>query len=125
MCYVCCVTVPAPLVSINIMSNQTVGKSLALECSGIFVRGISSRVDIVWSSNSLMLKSIEGLNHSSTANDSVLYTDIYTIPQLSTADEGRVFLCEIFINASSLVRATDSILLNVTGKKSLALIIGI
>ena len=92
------------------------GKSLALECSGIFVRGITSRVDILWSSNGSVLKSIEGLNYSSVTNDSVLYTDIYTIPQLNTTDEGRLFLCEVFINATSSVRASDSVSLNVTGK---------
>ena len=45
-----------------------------------------------------------------------MYTDIYTIPQLSTADEGRIIQCGTFINAVSPVTASDSVTLNVTGK---------
>ena len=98
------------------LHNQTVGQSLTLEYSIITVKGITSRVDIVWSSHSLELKRIEGLNHSSTYNDSVLYAELYTIPQLSTLDEGRIITCDVFINAISPVTATNSVTLNVTGK---------
>ena len=90
------------------------GQSLTLESTITTVRGITSRVDIVWSSNGSELKRIEGLNHSSIANDSVIYTDFYTIPQLSTLDEGRTLMCNVFINTIS--PTNDNITLNVTGK---------
>ena len=77
------------------------------------VRGITSRVDIVWSSNGSELKRIEGLNHSSMTNDSVIYKEFYTIPQLSTLDESRTLMCDVLINT---VMAKDNITLNVTGK---------
>ena len=80
------------------------------------MRGITSRVDIVWSSNGSILKVIQGLNHSSTSNTSVLYTDTYVISQLSTTDEGRNFQCEISINGTSLVKVSNEVTLNVTGK---------
>ena len=108
--------VPTPSVNINILNNQTVGQSLTLESTVTTVRGITSRVDVVWSSNGLMLKLTEGINHTSTSNNSVIYTDIYTIPQLNTADEGRDIQCDAFINAVSTVTASDSVTLNVTGK---------
>ena len=92
------------------------GQLLILESTITTVRGITSRVDITWSSNGSELKRIEGLNHSSIANDSVIYTDFYTIPQLSTLDEGRTLMCNIFINTISPVTTTDNITLNVTGK---------
>ena len=92
------------------------GQSLTLECSITTVRGITSRVDIVWSSNGSELKRIEGLNHSSITNDSVLYTEFYTIPQLSSLDEYRTITCELFVNTLSPVTVTDSVALNVTGK---------
>ena len=98
------------------MSNQTVGQSLTLEGSITTVRGITSRVDIVWSSNSLQLIRIDGLNLSSMTNYTVLYTEIYTILQLSTLDEGRTITCDVFINALTPVTATDNVTLNVTGK---------
>ena len=101
----------------NILNIQTVGQSLTLECSIIAVRGITSRVDVVWTSLGSELKRTEGLNHSSASNDSVLYTESYTIQQLSTLDEGRTITCDVFINAMSPVTATDNItLLNITGK---------
>ena len=93
------------------------GQFLSLECNVTTVRGITSRVDIVWSSNGVILATIVGLNYNSTTtNGLVLYTNIYTIPQLSTADEGRNFQCEIIINAISLVTASNNVTLNVTGK---------
>ena len=98
------------------MSNLTVGQSLTLESSITTVRGITSRVDIVWSSNGLQLIRIDGLNFSSMTNSTVLYTEFYTIPQLSTLDEGRTITCDVFINVMPPVTATDNVTLSVTGK---------
>ena len=111
-----CITVPTPSINVNILNNQLVGQSLTLESTVTTVRGITSRVDIVWSSNGLMLKLTEGFNHTSTSNNSVIYTDIYTIPQLNTSDEGRNIQCDTFINAVSTITASDGVTLNVTGK---------
>ena len=111
------VTVPTPSININILNNQTVGQLLTLESTVTTVRGITSRVDIVWSSNGSDLMRIEGLNHSSITNNSVIYTDIYTIQQLNTSDEGRNIQCDTFINAVPAVTTSDSVTLNVTGKK--------
>ena len=107
---------PTPSINVNILNNQLVGQSLTLESTVTTVRGITSRVDIVWSSNGLMLKLTEAINHTSTSNNSVIYTDIYTIPQLNTSDEGRNIQCDTFINAVSTITASDSVTLNVTGK---------
>ena len=97
------------------LNTETVGQSLTLQCEATTVRGITSRVDIVWSSGGTELERMNGV--SSTTMDSLLvYTDSYTISQLSTTDEGRVIQCEVVINASPLVVATDSITLNVTGE---------
>ena len=74
------------------------------------VRGITSRVDIVWSSNGLELEILNG----STSNNSTIYTSTYTIPQLSTTDDGKVYQCEVVINTSPLVMATGSVTLDVT-----------
>ena len=92
-------------------NTQTVGQSLTLQCEVTTVRGITSRVDIVWSSGDTVLRRIEGV--SSTT---LVYTDSYTISQLSTTDDGRVIQCEVVINASPLVMASDSVTLDVTGE---------
>ena len=110
---------PIPSVTINILNNQTVGQSLILECDVTTVRGITSRVVIMWSSDNSgesRLDVIGEANTSLVVNDSMLFTDTYIIPQLSTADENKEYQCEVFIDAESPVTANDSVILNVTGK---------
>ena len=108
-------TVPTPTVSVTAPNTQTVGQSITLQCEVTTVRGITSRVDIVWSSGGTVLERINGVS-SSIMDNSLVYTDFYTISQLSTTDEGRVIQCEVVINASPSVMASDRITLDVTGK---------
>ena len=97
-------------------NTQTVGQSLTLQCEVTTVRGITSRVDIVWSSGGTELERMNGVS-STTMGNSLVYTDSYTISQLSTTDEDRVIQCEVVvINPSTLVTATDNITLDVIGK---------
>ena len=100
---------------VNAPNTQTVGQSLTLQCEVTTVRGITSRVDIVWSSDGTVLRRMNGV--SSTAMDnSLVYTDSYIISQLSTTDDGRVIQCEVVINTSPSVMANNNITLDVTGK---------
>ena len=108
-------TVPTPTVSVTAPNTQTVGQSLPLQCEVTTVRGITSRVDIVWSSGGTELQRMNGVS-STTMDNSLVYTDSYTISQLSTDDEGRMIQCEVVINASPLVMASNSITLDVTGE---------
>ena len=111
--------VPAPdKTSVSIIGIQIVGQSLTLECNATTVRGITSRVDIVWSSNGSELKRTEGVHSSSVVNNSVVYTASYKILQLSTNDDYRMYLCEVFVNTSSSIMANSSVTLNVTGKNA-------
>ena len=91
-------------------------QSLTLECNITTVRGITSRVDIVWSSDHLELKRIEGIDPNSTNNNSVIYMDSYTISQLGTDDENRTYQCEIIINTALPITVNDSITLDVTSE---------
>ena len=95
-------------------SNQTVGQSLTLQCEVTTVRGITSRVDIVWSSDGMEPLNRTNGTAATLMDNSLVYTDSYTISQLSTTDKGRVIQCEVVINASPM--ASDSITLNVTGE---------
>ena len=96
-------------------NTQTVGQSLTLQCEVTTVRGITSRVDIVWSSVGTVLRRIN--NVSSTIMDNALvYRDSYTISQLSTTDDGRVIQCEVVINTNPPIQDDDNIALYLTGK---------
>ena len=79
------------------------------------VRGITSRVDIMWSSDGEELQRINGTKlNASLYDNSTMYKSYYTIPQLSTTDDGRVYQCEVVINTSPPVMATGSVTLDVT-----------
>ena len=107
-------SVPTPIVNVTALNNQTVGQSLTLQCEVTTVRGITSRVDIVWSNNGTVLRRMNDTT-ATTMDNSLMYTNSYTISQLNTTDEGRVIQCEVVINASPSVMASDSITLDVTG----------
>ena len=97
------------------LNTQTVGQSLTLQCEVTTVRGITSRVDIVWSSGGMELERMNGVS-STTMDNSLVYTDSYTISQLSTTDDGRVIQCEVVVNSTDLVMASNNITLDVIGK---------
>ena len=111
-------SVPAPIIKIIALSNQTVGQSLTLESTITTVRGITSRVDTVWTSDGVELKRINNASITPTVNDSEVYQDTFNIPLLSTSDDGRVFQCQIIImtSPSSIVTTNSITLLDVTGK---------
>ena len=91
------------------------GESLTLQCNVTTVRGITSRVDIVWSSGGTVL---QRMNNASSAmmSNSLVYTNSYTISQLNTTDDGRMIQCEVVINVSPPEMAIDGTTLDVTGK---------
>ena len=101
-------------------NTQIVGQSLTLQCKVTTVRGITSRVDIVWSNGGTVLRRINDTTPTTIYNSQV-YTHFYTISQLSTTDDGRVIQCEVVINTSPSVMATDSITLDVTGEYCMTL----
>ena len=117
--YVCVyvILVPTPTVSVTAPNNQTVGQSLTLQCEVTTVRGITSTVDIVWRNinSSMELQRMENVSLT-TMDNSLVYTDSYNISQLNTTDEGRAIQCEVVIDASPSVMASDNTTLNVTGE---------
>ena len=102
--------------AVNVAGIQIVGNPLTLDCNITTVSGITSRVDIVWSSNGLELRRIEGIQSNLTINDSVIYTDSYTISQLGTVDEGRTYQCGIIINQATPLIVNGAITLDVPGE---------
>ena len=100
-------------INITAPNIQIVGQPLILECSVTTVKGITSRVDILWKTGTSILKAVEGTNVSSNESYAI-YLSSYTIPQLSTADNDRVYQCEVVINTNPPVMATGSVTLDVT-----------
>ena len=83
------------------------------------VRGITSRVDMIWSSGDEMLNIVSGVNSSASSGNFTEYFSAYSILQLSTTDDGRVYQCEVVINTSPPVSVSSYITLDTTGLCSL------
>ena len=91
------------------------GRATTLECNAIAVRGITSRVDIIWTTGFRTVRRVAGVT-ASTVNNSVVYGDQFITPPLSANDDGRVYQCEVVINADFRINAFGSIVLEFIGK---------
>ena len=111
-------TVPKPLVQITIfdneilrnetLSNVTVGDSLTLDCIVTAVRGISSSVDIIWTTGGRVVRRVDNTTVA-TENDYAIYTDSFEISSLSAFDNGKEYQCTVVINANQPVDSSDQI----------------
>jgi len=90
------------------VSTPIVGQSLGLNCLVNTVSGITSRITVAWISCGKVLSSTSITQGTSNIR--------YTISQLSTADEGKVYQCEVVISTIPPVRAIGLITLNVNSK---------
>ena len=104
--------------TVTALNTQIVGQPLTLTCNAVIVRGITSNVDIVWTRGSVMFMGNNSL--LIMMDSSLVYTSTYTIPLLSTDDEGRFYYCEAVINANSVVSAIGNVSLNVISKYTCA-----
>jgi len=110
-------TVPIPhSVVPSAPDTQIVSLSLILDCGVNTVRGIVSRVDIIWSVDGVVIETITGINSMILSDNSALYSASVIIPEVNTDDEGRPYQCEVVINSSPPVMAASNVTLNVTGK---------
>ena len=98
-------------ISLASSGHQIVGQSLTLECSVTTVRGITSRMDIVWSSDGELKRVI----NITTMDDTTEYVDLYTIKQLNDTDQNRMYQCEVVINSIPPVKGTKHITLEAIG----------
>ena len=96
------------------LSPQEVSHSLTLQCNVTTVRGVKSRVDIMWTSNNATIKRTNSAMPIMKSTSQV-YTNSYTITQLNTSDDGRTYQCEVVIHSSPSLAATGDIVLDVVG----------
>ena len=92
------------------------GKAATLECNYITVKGITSRVDIVWSTGYSVVRKLNDVTGNSISN-SIVYNDYLVTPPLSVGDSGIVYYCGININTPfGVISFSSSITLDFTGK---------
>lgn len=110
-----CFVVPRPSVRITSINTQTLYEATTLECRATTVRGITSRVDIIWSTGRMTVKRVNGVTPKSVGH-SMIYTDQLVTPPLSINDNGRVYECQVIINAYSRIRSSRNIVLDFLGE---------
>ena len=119
-CYICMsyriYSVPTPVVIISAPNNLTTGQSVTLSCRIVAVRGITSRVDIVWYDNSVQVRRMDNVTASMINDTTAVYTDSLNVSILTRQHDGRVYLCEAIINSEPLLATFSYITLSVTCK---------
>ena len=110
-------TVPNPVVTISAPNNLTTGQSVTLDCSIVAVRGITSRVDIVWYDNDdVQVRRMNNITASIINDTAAVYTDSVNISLLTQKHDGRVYSCEAIINSEPSLINYSSITINITCK---------
>ena len=99
--------------------NLTIGDPLTLDCTVTAVRGISSSVDVIWTTGSRVLRVVYNIT-ADIENDYAIYTDSFEISSLSAIDNGREYQCIVVINAYQPVYNRNQITLIFDGKYKLA-----
>ena len=102
----------------NIIGNLTIGDPLTLDCTVIAIRGISSSVDIIWTTGGRIVKRVDNITPD-IENDNAIYTDSFEISSLFTFDNGREYQCTVVINANQPVYSSDQITLISPGEYSM------
>ena len=110
--------VPAPIVNITVPNNLTTGQSVTLDCSAVTVKGITSRVDIVWYSG-VQVRRVNNVTASIINDTAAVYRDSLNISSLTRQHDGRVYSCQAIINSDPLLDAISSVRLNVTCKSTI------
>ena len=88
------------------LENVKIGDPLTLDCTVTAVRGISSSVDIIWTTGGRVVRRVDNIT-AYRDNDSTIYSDSFEISSLSAIDNGREYQCTVVINASQPVNNSD------------------
>ena len=95
-------------------NTQTVGQPLTLTCNVTSVRGITSPAEIVWRRDGINLTSM--MKVLPTDNETLVFSDSYTIPILSVNDHERDYQCELIISTSPSISINRTVTLIVAGR---------
>ena len=101
--------------SISVPNNITAGQPQTMDCTMVAVRGITSRMDIVWYNNSIPVRRVNNVTASIINGTAAVYMDSFNI-SLTIKDDGIVFSCQGVINDELIFTIHSSIRLNVTCK---------
>ena len=99
---------------ITTVSIPTIDQPLILQCSATTVRGITSRVDIIWSIGNRQVRRINNVTASSFITSAV-YNDTFIIPSFNISDIGDTYQCEVLINSVLPTRSEANFTIPIPG----------
>ena len=86
-----------------------------LNCTVTAVRGISSSVDIIWTTGGRVVRRVYNIT-ADIEDDYAFYTDSFEISSLSAIDNGREYQCTVVVNAYQSVNSSGQITIFFLGK---------
>ena len=96
-------------------TNPAVDQPLILQCTATIVRGITSTVDIIWTTGDTQVRRVNNVTASSNINSTSVYNDSFIIPLLDISDIGSVYQCEVLINSLPPITAKTDFIIPIPG----------
>ena len=99
---------------VTTVSMPTIDQPLILQCSATTVKGITSRVDIIWSVGNRQVRRVNNVAASSFITSAV-YNDSFIIPSFNISDIGDTYQCEVLINSVLPIRSEANFTIPIPG----------
>ena len=97
--YICTYTDPSITVEIIATNIPRIYQPLTLQCNAAIEGGITSTVDIIWTTGDTQVRRVNKVTASSNVDSTSVYNDYFIIPSLDISDIGNVYQCEVLINS--------------------------
>ena len=108
-------TDPIVAVEVTAAADPTIYQPLILQCNAIIVRGITSTVDIIWTTGNTQVRRVNNVTAGSNINSSSIYNDSFIIPSLNPSDIRNVYECEVLINSISPTATKANFIISIPG----------
>lgn len=105
---------PIIAVELTAANNLQINQPLVLQCSATTLRGITNRVDIIWTTGDTQVRRINDVIGSDNIN-ATIYNDTFIIPSLNISDIGSTYQCQLLINSISPTVADANFTIPVPG----------
>ena len=98
--YVLLFTDPIVNFELTTANFPTIYQPLILQCIATIVRGITSTVDIIWTTGNTQVRRVNDVTASSNTYSRSIYNDSFIIPSLKFSDIGNVYECRALIGST-------------------------
>ena len=105
------------IISVEVIATSTpaINQPLTLQCIATTVMGITSTVDIIWTTGDTQVRRVNNVKPSGNINSTSVYNDSFIIPLLNISDIGSVYQCELLINSVVPITAKTNYAISLPG----------